>query len=221
MSNQGMRLALLTGMRSTSLARSRRRARAASPSHAPGERGSTLLEAVIGLGLIAVLLVTMASLIAIGRRVTSDARRQTLALALARTRLEQLQSLDFAREPLEAGGIAEVTDLVTDLSGPEPDVGGPGLAGSPADALVQSSAAYADRLDAQGRWLSRDERPAGAFVRRWRIERVGAGASELALIDVLVAPATTAERLRAAPLDVWLRDPDVVRLSGFLSRRAR
>jgi hypothetical protein len=183
-----------------------------------------LLEAAIGLGLIAVLLVTVASLLAIGRRVTAGDRQQTVALALARTRLEQLQSLDFARESLAGGGVAEITDLETDLSGPEPDVGGPGLAASPGDSLVRASDGYGDVLDEQGRWMGRDEAASGAaYVRRWRIERVGIGAGELALIDVLVAPATTARRLGAppAPIDVWLTNPDVVRLSGLRARRAR
>jgi hypothetical protein len=189
------------------------------------DRGSTLIDAAIGLGLIALLLVTVASLLAIARRVTAHDRQQTLALALARTRLEELQSLDFARESLAGGGVAEVTDLETDLSGPEPDVGGPGLAASPSDALVRAAPGYADCLDAQGRWMACDEAASArpAYVRRWRIERVGVGAGELALIDVLVAPATAASRLVAAsaPIDVWLKDPDVVRLSALRARRAR
>ena len=185
------------------------------------QRGSTLLEALIGLGLLAVLLVTMAWLIAWGRSATSASRRQTLALALARARLEQLAGLEFAREPLALGGFVEITDLVTDLSGPEPDVGGRGLANSPSDALVQSQAGYVDRLDEQGRWAGASG-AAAAYVRRWRIERLGAGASELALFDVVVMPAAIAARLDAAPEpnDLYA-DPDVVRLSGVRARRAR
>jgi type II secretory pathway pseudopilin PulG len=193
------------------------------PDRESSDRGSTLIEAAIGLGLIALLLVTVASLLAIARRVTAGDRQQTLALALARTRLEQLQSLDFAREALAGGGVAEITDLETDLSGPEANVGGPGLAASPDDALVRAAPGYADCLDAQGRWMDCDGAASAgpAFVRRWRIEQVGVGAGELALIDVLVAPATAASRLATASIDVWLKDPDVVRLSGLRARRAR
>jgi type II secretory pathway pseudopilin PulG len=211
-----MSLAYCTGMRSTSSSRHDRES---------GDRGSTLIEAAIGLGLIAVLLVTVASLLVIARRVTAGDREQTLALALARTRLEQLQSLGFARERLAGGGVAEITDLETDLSGPEANVGGPGLADSPGDALVRPAHGYADCLDAEGRWMDCGEaegaRP--AFVRRWRIERVGRGAGELALIDVLVAPAAAASRLAtaSAPIDMWLKNPDVVRLSAVRARRAR
>jgi hypothetical protein len=190
-----------------------------------GARGSTLLEALIGLGLLAVLLVTMASLIAFGRGVTERGRRQTLALALARARLEQLQSLEFAREPLVDGGVAEITDLVTDLSGPEPDVGGRGLASSPGDSVERFVAGYADYLDARGRWAGDEEgaRATAAYVRRWRIERRGAGASELAIFDVVVAPASVAARVESQPEPgvALLADPGVVRLSALRARRAR
>lgn len=185
------------------------------------DRGSTLLEALIGLALIAVLLVTMAWLVAWARATTAASRRQASAMMLARSRLEELAGLEFAREPLALGGVVEITDLVTDLSGPEPNVGGRGLADSPADSLVESRAGYVDRLDSQGRWAD----PGGVaavWIRRWRIERVGAGASELALFDVVVAPATLVARLDAlGEQEVVLTDPDVVRLSGMRARRAR
>ena len=47
-------------------------------------RGTTLLETLIGLGLLAVLVVTMAWLLAFGREVTDTTRRRTLALAASR-----------------------------------------------------------------------------------------------------------------------------------------
>jgi hypothetical protein len=190
-----------------------------------GNAGSTLLEALIGLGLLAVLLVTMAFLIAVGRGVTTASRRQTVALALARARLEELAGLEFASEPLAGGGFAEITDLVTDLSGPEPEVGGAGLASSPGDSLVRSQAGYADHLDAWGRWVSGGGEPAAdtAYVRRWRVERRGAGASELAIFDVIVTPAVVAARAEALPEpgEALFAHPDVVRLSGVRARRAR
>jgi type II secretory pathway pseudopilin PulG len=187
------------------------------------DRGSTLPEALIGLCLIAMLIATLASLLVLARRATSDARRQAVALALARARLEELQGLDFARVALDGGGVAEITDGSTDLSGPAPEVGGSGLASSPPDALERDAEGFADYLDAEGRWLAPDERAHAAYVRRWRIAHEGFGASELAAVDVLVAPALLAARLTAAaaPFDVWLSHPDVVRLSTLRARRAR
>jgi hypothetical protein len=187
------------------------------------DRGSTLPEALIGLCLIALLLVTMASLLAIARRVTTDARQQAMALALARARLEELHGLEFARVALAGGGVAEITDGSTDLSGPRPEVGGSGLASSPGDALERDAEGFADYLDAEGHWVAPDERARAAYVRRWRIEHMGAGDSELAAVDVLVAPAIVAARLTAAaaPLEVWLSHAEVVRLSGLRARRAR
>jgi hypothetical protein len=183
-------------------------------------RGTTLLETLIGLALLSGLIVTMAWLLAFGRDVTHTTRRQTLALALARARLEQLEGLTFARAALPSGGVVEMTDLVTDLSGLEPAVGGPGLADGPADALVASRASYVDYLDAQGRWVGRDDgaRRRAAFVRRWRVRRLRAGVGEMVSLEVLVAPQTVAAR--ASPRDLLL-NPEVAFLVSARARRTR
>lgn len=182
-------------------------------------RGVTLIETLIGLALMAMLAVTMAWLLAFGRGVTQSTRRHTVALWLARARLEQLRGLVFARQLLALGGVVEVTDLTTALSGREPRLGGPGLGVAPADALIASRAGYVDYLDAQGRWVGEDERIArsAAFVRRWQVRRLGAGAGEVVSFEVLVAP--TAVAARASPADL-LAHPDVVRLIGARARRA-
>jgi hypothetical protein len=183
-------------------------------------RGTTLLETLIGLGLLAVLMVTMAWLLAFGRDVTDTTRRRTLALALARARLAQLEGLAFARATLPSGGVVEVTDLVTDLSGPEPALGGVGLADGPADTLLAPRAFYTDYLDSRGRWTGRDDeaRRRAAFVRRWRVRRLRAGSGELVALEVMVAPQSLAAR--AEPRDLLVH-PDVVRLGVVRSRRAR
>jgi type II secretory pathway pseudopilin PulG len=182
-------------------------------------RGVTLIETLIGLALIAALALTMASLLAFGRGVMQSTRRHTIALWLARARLEQLRGLVFGRQSLPLGGVVDMTDLTTALSGREPRLGGPGLGVSPEDTLIASRAGWVDYLDAQGRWVGEDEGSArlSAFVRRWQVRRLGGGASEVASFEVLVAPSAMAAR--ASPADL-LTHPDVVRLVGARARRA-
>jgi hypothetical protein len=55
-------------------------------------------------------------------------------------------------------------------------------------------------------------------VRRWRVRRLGAGASEIAAFEVLVAPAVVVASV--SPEDL-LNHPEVVRLVGARARRAR
>jgi hypothetical protein len=60
-----------------------------------------------------------------------------------------------------------------------------------------------------------------AYVRRWRVGRRGAGAAEVAVVSVLVAPIADAARAAQGedPRTVE-RQPGVVVLRGALARRA-
>jgi hypothetical protein len=183
------------------------------------EYGLTLVETLIGLALVAGLALTVTLLIALARNVTSSGRRQLLALTLARAKLEQLQGLAFSRSLLPSGGTVDVTDLVTDLSGDRPSVGGAGLADSPADALVAPRAGYFDYLDAQGRWIGAgaDDWRRAAFVRRWTVRRVGSGGGEWVAFEVLVSPLGVMRNIRSEDL---LSSRYVIRLVGARARRA-
>jgi hypothetical protein len=183
-------------------------------------RGATLIEALIGLALVAVLVVTMAMLVAMGRDVTARSRRELMALTLARARLEQLEGLACSRYVLPSGTTVDVTDLVTDLSGDVPALGGAGLAEAPVDALIAPRSGYVDYLDVRGRWVGRDDAAVGraAYVRRWTVRRLRAGPGELIAFEVLVAPVAVTLRGDGLPL---LANPEVVRLVGARGRRAQ
>ena len=136
-------------------------------SHTPaGARGITLIETIVALGLILVLLVTMAALMAMGRQVVVATRAEAVALALGRARLEQLEGLAFSTYGLAAGGTVEITDLVTDLSAPEPAIGGRGVGGSPPDALARPRPGYVDYLDEGGRWVGPTNRRRAVLLTR-------------------------------------------------------
>jgi competence protein ComGC len=182
-------------------------------------RGVTLIETIIALGIIAVLVVTMATLMAVGREVMWATRHEAVALALARARLEQLEGLAFSIYALASGGTVEITDLVTDLSQAAPGVGGRGLSTGPADALIDPQAGYVDYLDAQGQWVGADPSAArrAAYTRRWTVRRIGSGSTEIVTFEVMVAPQAVALRVRGENV---LRQPGVVRLVGVRSRRA-
>lgn len=183
-------------------------------------RGTTLIETVVALGLLVVLLGTMAALLGVGREVMVATRRDALALTLARSRLEELEGLAFSTYALASGGTVEVTDLVTDLSPATAGVGGPGLAASPSDSLIAARSGYADYLDADGRWVGAGiaAAPQAFYTRRWSIRRTGAGPAELVLFEVLVAPLSVTAR--AADVAA-LSQPGAVRLVGARSRRAQ
>jgi hypothetical protein len=189
------------------------------PSSLKCSCGLTLVETAIGLALLAGLGVTTTLLVALARDTTTASRQQVLSLSLARARLEQLHGLTFARYALTSGGAVEVTDLVTDLSGEWPSLGGAGLAASPPDALIVPRPGYEDCLDAQGRWLGTgaEAMRAAAYVRRWTVRRIGEGAAEWAAFEVLVAPAAIVRR--ATPVEL-MSNPGVIRLLGARARTA-
>jgi len=188
-------------------------------AHVRSSRGATLIEALIGLALLAMLVVTMATLMAIARGATTRSRQQLMALTLARARLEQLEGLAFSRYALPSGGTVDVTDLVSDVSGDVLRLGGAGLAAGPVDALIASRPGYVDYLDSQGHWMGADDAAAAraAYVRRWTVGRLGGGRGEMVVFEVLVAPVSATLRGDGVAL---LSNPDVVRLAGARARRA-
>jgi prepilin-type N-terminal cleavage/methylation domain-containing protein len=181
-------------------------------------RGFTLIETVVALGLLVGVLSGLASVWARTAQATMAARQRTLALQLARDKLEQLAGLSWSVQTV--GGVEVLTgDLTTDLSRQPAAGGGFGTSASPSDALFVSRATYADYLDAQGRWVGAGASPPGRarFVRRWMIAHSGAGASEMLVYQVLVTTVATAARL--SPAIAWHQQPDVVWICGAKMRR--
>lgn len=151
-------------------------------------RGFTLIEVAIAVAVLMTVLGGIAGVWAMAAASTRAAREQTLAMQLARDKLEQLAALTWAVQSV--GGVDVLaSDVTTNVSRVPATTDGAGTRASPPDSLGTSRATYADYLDARGRWLSAGPSPPAdaRFVRRWWLARTGTGSSEMLLLQVLVA----------------------------------
>ena len=151
-------------------------------------RGFTLIEVVVAVAVLVTVLAGVAGVWAMAAASTRAAREQTLAMQLARDKLEQLAALTWAVRSV-GGADVLASDVTTNVSRLPATTDGSGTRASPQDSLGASRATYADYLDARGRWLDAGSSPPGGarFVRRWWLARTGAGSSEMLLFQVLVA----------------------------------
>jgi prepilin-type N-terminal cleavage/methylation domain-containing protein len=190
-------------------------------------RGFTLVEVVAAVSLLTVVGLSVSTALIAGRAVAVHGRERTIGRIAAQSRLATLTSLAFYTSADAAGAAVAVTDTTTDLTvDPLPSSGAPGGVGlqpSPADALWRDTAGYVDYLDATGRGLGAgaEARARAAYVRRWAIGRHGAGAGEVALFAVLVAPMASALRAAAGEPARLADQPGVVVLRGTRLRDAR
>lgn len=199
----------------------------ATVSRASGEAsGFTLIEVAIAVAILMTVLAGIAGVWAMAAASTRVAREQTLAMQLARDKLEQLAALTWAVHT--AGGVDVLaSDVTTNVSRVPATTDGAGTGESPPDSLASSRATYTDYLDARGRWLSAGPSPpAGArFVRRWWLARTGAGASEMLLFQVLVAAMSASgveadhDEAATAAGEWWRSHPGAVWLCGAKVRR--
>jgi type II secretory pathway pseudopilin PulG len=193
-----------------------KRERCGSPRRACG---FTLIEVVIAAGLLIALCIGAAMLLTLTLDTIDRARHRAMGIVLARAKLEQLMSLTWSARSV--GGVLMLSsDETTDASRAPPTTAGRGTLPSPTDALAVPHAGYVDYLDAQGQWVgaaSGTAVPAGAvYVRRWSVERSGAGAAELLIVQVMV---TTAVSVRAGAAAFGRSDRDAVWISGARLRR--
>jgi type II secretory pathway pseudopilin PulG len=195
--------------------------------------GFTLIEVAIAVAVLMTVLAGIAGVWSMAAASTRAARQQTLAMQLARDKLEQLAALTWAVRSV--GGVDVLaSDVTTNVSRLPATTDGSGTRASPSDSLGASRATYADYLDARGRWLSAGTSPpAGAgFVRRWWLARTGAGSSEMLLYQVIVVT-VAADLAHAADAGDegdeggamglgaawWRNHPGAVWLSGAKVRR--
>lgn len=180
--------------------------------------GFTLLEVVVAVAVLVAVLAGVAGVWAMTAASTHMARDQTIAVQLARDKLEQLAALTWAVRSV-AGGDVLASDITTNLGRRPATLDGSGTQPSPVDSLGASRPTYADYLDARGQWLAAGPSPppGARFVRRWWLARTGAGASEMLLFQVLVA--TVAAEATRPPGAWWRNHPGVVWLCGAKVRR--
>ena len=184
-------------------------------------RGFTLIEVVVAVAVLVSVLAGVAGVWAMTAASIRAAREQTLAMQLARDKLEHLAALTWGVRSI--GGVDVLaSDVTTNMSRVPATTDGAGTRASPADSLGASRATYADYLDAGGRWLAAGPSPpAGArFVRRWWLARTGSGSSEMLLFQVLVATVSADPIGSMGSAGAWWRNhPGAVWLCGAKVRR--
>ena len=170
----------------------------AHPPVVPQDEGFTLAEVLVALLVLSVLASSVAALLGTSAQTLRRTRLETTATLLAHGRLEQLRSLPWGFGSAHAPVSAE--DLISDLSGAEPDLGGTGLGSSPVQTLLTDTPGFADYLDVGGRWLARGTTPpvGTRFIRRWSISRV-AGFPDLLVLRVRVVD----RRMEVRDVDMW------------------
>jgi prepilin-type N-terminal cleavage/methylation domain-containing protein len=154
--------------------------------HHRRQDGLTLVEVIVAIMIFTLVSVGAAHLWVWVMHAMWSSGAETIALAAARSKIEELESLAWR---WDASG-NRVSDLDTNLSGRTPATGGPGLSLSPGNTLEDNVDGYVDYLDARGQWVGTGPSPpaAAAFVRRWQVRARGSPPADTLIFRVLVVP---------------------------------
>jgi hypothetical protein len=182
-----------------------------------GETGSTLIEVICAVAIMATGVLTMAQMFIISTKSNMSSRNDTFAAVLAEQKIEQLRSLTWG---FDTQGVP-ISDFTTDVSvSPESPVGGTGLQPSPSTALQQNTSGYVDHVGADGAIIGNGVLPAAAtvYTRRWSIEPLPTNPNNTLIIQVLVTP----NRVRGqADLGNVARLPGEARVITVKTRKAQ
>jgi prepilin-type N-terminal cleavage/methylation domain-containing protein len=162
-------------------------------------RGFTLVEVVIAMGLLTVVSLGVAQLFAASTRANLFARTGTSTSAMAEQKMEQIRSLTWGFDT--AGQGLPVSDTTTNLTVYPMTSNGTGLNASPADSLEQNTTGFFDFLDDAGTWLGTGANtpPTAAYVRRWSITPLPTNPNNTLVIQVLVTPLANEQARVASP----------------------
>lgn len=151
-------------------------------------RGFSLIEVVISMGLLTVVSLGVAQVLALTTRSNLIARGATSTTSMAQQKLEELRGLTWGFD-LQGQGLP-LSDTTTNLSVFPPAHNGSGLNPSPADALEQNTAGFVDFLDANGAWVGTGSTPPGSavYIRRWSILPLPTNPNNTLVVTVLVTP---------------------------------
>lgn len=183
-------------------------------------RGFSLIEVLISLGILSVIALGVAQLFAASTKANWVARGQTSSTALAEQKLEQLRSLTWGFD-LQGQGLP-VSDTTTNLAVTPPTASGGGLNPSPADSLEANRTGYFDYLDANGAWVGTGGAapPDGAaFLRRWSIQPLPTNPNNTLVLQVLVSPLSN-EQSRSVTTGSRRRMPGDALLTSVKTRKA-
>ncbi len=185
-----------------------------------GERGFTLLEVVVSVGLLAVLSVGIATLFGMATKANYGAKGQTSTALLATEKMEQLRGLawGFDQGPNALG--LPVSDLVTDLSTDPASAAGLGLNPSPAGTLDNNVAGYVDYLDRNGQWVGNGQAPprTAVYVRRWAVDPLPTNPNNTLVLRVRC---TTVDHLARVAQPETVRTGDDTWLVGVKTRKSQ
>ena len=150
------------------------------------QRGFSLIEVVISMGLLTTVSLGVAQLFAVSTKANRTARNQTSAVALAEQKIEQIRSLSWGFD-LNGQGLP-VTDTTTNLAVYPHTASGSGLNPSPSDALLTNRDGFVDYLDTNGVWVGTGGTPPGnaSYIRRWAIVPLPTNPNNTLVIQVLV-----------------------------------
>jgi prepilin-type N-terminal cleavage/methylation domain-containing protein len=184
------------------------------------ERGFSLIEVVIAVGLLAVLSIGIAQLFGMATKANYAAKGQTSTALLAAAKMEQLRGLawGFDQGPNALG--LPVSDLVTDLSVYPSTAGGLGLNPSPAGTLDNSVAGYVDYLDRNGQWVGTGQNPprTAVYVRRWAVDPLPTNPNNTLVLRVRC---TTVDHLARVVGQEVIRTADDTWLVGVKTRKSQ
>lgn len=186
------------------------------------QRGFSLIEVVISMGLLTTVSLGVAQLFAVSTKANRVARNQTSAVALAEQKIEQIRSLSWGFD-LDGQGLP-VTDTTTDLAFYPHTNTGSGLNPSPSDSLLVNRDGFVDYLDTNGAWVGTGGTPPGnaTYIRRWSILPLPTNPNNTLVIQVLVtAVSDETQRVETTGQTTRPRMPGDVVLISVKTRKAQ
>ena len=162
-------------------------------------RGFSLVEVVISMGLLTAVSLGVAQLFALTTRANLIAKGQTSTTAMAEQKLEELRGLTWGFD-LEGQGLP-LSDTTTNLAVYPPAHNGSGLNPSPSDSLEENTAGFVDFVDGGGTWVGTGTTPpaSAVYIRRWSIQPLPTNPNNTLIIQVLVTPvASESARVESA-----------------------
>jgi hypothetical protein len=183
------------------------------------ERGFSLVEVLISMGLLTAVSIGIAQLFAISAKANLTARGVTSTTAMAEQKMEQIRSLTWGF--LTDGSGLPVSDTTSNLSVTPATATGSGLNPSPSNSLNENVTGYCDFLDAGGNWVGNGTTaPATAvYVRRWAIIPLPTNPNNTLILQVLVTPLVN-EMMRGTTTGPRQRMPGDALLSSVKTRKA-
>jgi prepilin-type N-terminal cleavage/methylation domain-containing protein len=157
-----------------------------APRSSDRDAGFSLIEVLVAMIVVVPAMVGAAGMATVAACAVRDARLESMAVALASQKLEQLRALDWNADDTANGPPS--SDTTTDVTRDPPVAGGIGLAASPPGALSQNVPGFVDFLDVGGRWIGAGATPppSATFVRRWAVMPLPVDPADTLALQVLV-----------------------------------